>query len=115
MPDVIKYAQDRGVGVIVDEVPVADGATVASPVTVKMAATNFTIEPAGDGTVKEGAGHFHIARIGERDRPGVACIAEGHAGSAQEIRDWMSGNLCRCGAYRHIFGAVAHAAELRKG
>ncbi|MBV9965334.1 MAG: (2Fe-2S)-binding protein, partial [Alphaproteobacteria bacterium] len=29
---------------------------------------------------------------------GVACIAEGHAGSPQEIRDWMSGNLCRCGA-----------------
>ncbi len=33
---------------------------------------------------------------------GVACIDEGHAGSAQEIRDWMSGNLCRCGAYDHI-------------
>src|SRR2546429_1355699 len=32
---------------------------------------------------------------------GVARIAEGHAGSAQEIPDWMSGNLCRCGAYDH--------------
>jgi xanthine dehydrogenase YagT iron-sulfur-binding subunit len=31
---------------------------------------------------------------------GVACINEGHAGSAQEIRDWMSGNLCRCGRLR---------------
>lgn len=30
---------------------------------------------------------------------GVGCINEGHAGSAQAIRDWMSGNLCRCGAY----------------
>jgi xanthine dehydrogenase YagT iron-sulfur-binding subunit len=30
---------------------------------------------------------------------GVACIEEGHCGSAQEIREWMSGNLCRCGAY----------------
>src|SRR5256886_14839912 len=29
---------------------------------------------------------------------GVACIAEGHAGSAQEIPDWMSGNRCRSGA-----------------
>ena len=44
---------------------------------------------------------------------GVACIAEGHAGSAQEIRDWMSGNLCRCGAYDHIVAAIADVG--RKG
>jgi xanthine dehydrogenase YagT iron-sulfur-binding subunit len=43
---------------------------------------------------------------------GVACIAEGHAGSAQEIRDWMSGNLCRCGAYDHIVAAIQDAARL---
>ena len=42
---------------------------------------------------------------------GVACIAEGHAGSAQEIRDWMSGNLCRCGAYDHIVAAIQDAAH----
>jgi hypothetical protein len=36
----------------------ADGATVSSPVTVKLAAENFTIEPAGD--VHTGAGHLHI-------------------------------------------------------
>jgi xanthine dehydrogenase YagT iron-sulfur-binding subunit len=41
---------------------------------------------------------------------GVACIAEGHAGSAQDIRDWMSGNLCRCGAYDHIVAAIQDAA-----
>jgi xanthine dehydrogenase YagT iron-sulfur-binding subunit len=41
---------------------------------------------------------------------GVACIAEGHAGSAQEIRDWMSGNLCRCGAYDNIVAAIQDAA-----
>jgi xanthine dehydrogenase YagT iron-sulfur-binding subunit len=41
---------------------------------------------------------------------GVACIAEGHAGSAQEIRDWMSGNLCRCGAYDNIVAAILDAA-----
>ena len=41
---------------------------------------------------------------------GVACIGEGHAGSAQEIRDWMSGNLCRCGAYDHIVSAIQDAA-----
>jgi xanthine dehydrogenase YagT iron-sulfur-binding subunit len=42
---------------------------------------------------------------------GVACIAEGHAGSAQEIRDWMSGNLCRCGAYDHIVAAIQDTAD----
>jgi xanthine dehydrogenase YagT iron-sulfur-binding subunit len=42
---------------------------------------------------------------------GVACIDEGHAGSAQEIRDWMSGNLCRCGAYDHIVAAIQDAAR----
>jgi xanthine dehydrogenase YagT iron-sulfur-binding subunit len=42
---------------------------------------------------------------------GVACINEGHAGSAQEIREWMSGNLCRCGAYDHIVVAIQDAAR----
>jgi xanthine dehydrogenase YagT iron-sulfur-binding subunit len=47
---------------------------------------------------------------------GVACIAEGHAGSGQEIREWMSGNLCRCGAYDHIVAAIQDAARvIQKG
>jgi xanthine dehydrogenase YagT iron-sulfur-binding subunit len=41
---------------------------------------------------------------------GVACINEGHARSPQEIREWMSGNLCRCGAYDHIVAAIQDAA-----
>jgi xanthine dehydrogenase YagT iron-sulfur-binding subunit len=36
----------------------------------------------------------------------VACIDEGHAGSVEEIREWMSGNLCRCAAYPQIVAAV---------
>jgi xanthine dehydrogenase YagT iron-sulfur-binding subunit len=43
---------------------------------------------------------------------GVACINEGHAGSAEEIRNWMSGNLCRCGAYDHIVAAIQDAARV---
>src|SRR5919108_1331013 len=39
----------------------------------------------------------------------VACIDEGHAGSDAEIREWMSGNLCRCAAYQNIVAAVADA------
>jgi xanthine dehydrogenase YagT iron-sulfur-binding subunit len=41
----------------------------------------------------------------------VACIKEGHAGSDTEIREYMSGNLCRCGAYPHIVAAVREANE----
>jgi xanthine dehydrogenase YagT iron-sulfur-binding subunit len=41
----------------------------------------------------------------------VACISEGHAGSDDEIREYMSGNLCRCGAYPHIVAAVRQAAR----
>ena len=41
----------------------------------------------------------------------VACIREGHAGSDDEVREYMSGNLCRCGAYPHIVAAVREAAE----
>lgn len=40
----------------------------------------------------------------------VACIKEGHAGSEDEIREYMSGNLCRCGAYPHIVDAIKQAA-----
>ena len=40
----------------------------------------------------------------------VACIEEGHAGSDAEIREFMSGNLCRCGAYNGIVAAVRTAA-----
>ncbi len=40
----------------------------------------------------------------------VACIREGHAGSDAEIREYMAGNLCRCGAYPHIVAAVRQAA-----
>ncbi len=42
----------------------------------------------------------------------VACIREGHAGSDDEIREYMSGNLCRCGAYPHIVEAVREAAKV---
>ena len=41
----------------------------------------------------------------------AALIEEGHAGSADEIREWMSGNLCRCGAYPNIVAAIQTAAR----
>ena len=41
----------------------------------------------------------------------VACIAEGHAGSEAEVREWMSGNICRCAAYPQITASVLDAAS----
>jgi xanthine dehydrogenase YagT iron-sulfur-binding subunit len=41
----------------------------------------------------------------------TACIAEGHTGDDHEIREWMSGNICRCGAYANIVAAIRDAAE----
>jgi xanthine dehydrogenase YagT iron-sulfur-binding subunit len=40
----------------------------------------------------------------------VACVEEGHAGSAEQIREYMSGNICRCGAYIGIVAAIEDAA-----
>jgi len=45
----------------------------------------------------------------------VACIEEGHTGSDTEIREFMSGNLCRCGAYPNIVDAIKVAAAKMKG
>ena len=39
----------------------------------------------------------------------VACVKEGHANSDDEIREWMSGNICRCGAYPNILAAIKDA------
>jgi xanthine dehydrogenase YagT iron-sulfur-binding subunit len=52
--------------------------------------------------------------------PGQVVAAEGllratPAPTVDQIREGMSGNLCRCGAYAHIVKAVQRAAELRRG
>jgi xanthine dehydrogenase YagT iron-sulfur-binding subunit len=41
----------------------------------------------------------------------VACVHEGHAASDADIREYMSGNLCRCGAYPKIVAAVRQARD----
>ena len=75
-----------------------------------------------EGLAREGALHPMQAAFIEHDAfqcgyctPGqiisaVACVREGHAGSADEIREYMSGNLCRCAAYPKIVAAVQAAA-----
>jgi xanthine dehydrogenase YagT iron-sulfur-binding subunit len=41
----------------------------------------------------------------------VSLLREGRAGSDEEIREFMSGNLCRCGAYPNIVAAIRELAE----
>jgi xanthine dehydrogenase YagT iron-sulfur-binding subunit len=45
----------------------------------------------------------------------VSCVAEGHAESRDQIREYMSGNLCRCGAYAGIVAAIEDAAPKMRG
>jgi xanthine dehydrogenase YagT iron-sulfur-binding subunit len=46
---------------------------------------------------------------------GVACVREGHASSDADIREYMSGNICRCAAYPNIVAAVKQAkSEMEK-
>ena len=42
---------------------------------------------------------------------GVACVREGHAKTDDQTREWMSGNICRCGAYANILAAVREVAQ----
>jgi xanthine dehydrogenase YagT iron-sulfur-binding subunit len=42
---------------------------------------------------------------------GIACINEGHASTDDDVREYMSGNLCRCAAYPNIVAAVRQARD----
>jgi xanthine dehydrogenase YagT iron-sulfur-binding subunit len=44
----------------------------------------------------------------------IGCIHESHAGTDEAIREYMSGNLCRCGAYPNIVAAVNQAKAAMK-
>ncbi|TPN45997.1 MULTISPECIES: (2Fe-2S)-binding protein [unclassified Mesorhizobium] len=41
----------------------------------------------------------------------IGCIDEGHAGSEDDVREYMSGNLCRCAAYPNIVAAIVQARD----
>lgn len=43
----------------------------------------------------------------------VCCIEEGHAHTDQDIREYMSGNLCRCAAYPNIVAAIRDVAQAK--
>ncbi|MBZ9723716.1 (2Fe-2S)-binding protein [Mesorhizobium sp. B2-7-3] len=98
-----------------------DGERVLACLTLAVQAEGRAITTI-EGLAREGELHPVQAAFLEQDAfqcgyctPGqimsaVACIREGHAGSDEEIREYMAGNLCRCGAYPHIVAAVRQAA-----
>jgi xanthine dehydrogenase YagT iron-sulfur-binding subunit len=45
----------------------------------------------------------------------VALLAEGHAADDGEIREWMSGNICRCAAYPNIRAAIRDVRDAAGG
>lgn len=45
---------------------------------------------------------------------GVACLREGQAGSRESIQRYMSGNICRCGAYQNITEAILEVQKTGK-
>jgi xanthine dehydrogenase YagT iron-sulfur-binding subunit len=41
----------------------------------------------------------------------IGCVKERHAGTDADIREYMSGNLCRCAAYPKIVDAIKQARD----
>lgn len=99
-----------------------DGQRVLGCLTLAMQAEGRSITTIEGLAAEDGTLHAVQAAFVEHDAfqcgyctPGqimsaVACINEGHAGSEAEIREYMSGNICRCGAYPHIVAAISAAA-----
>ncbi|MFA3837943.1 (2Fe-2S)-binding protein [Streptomyces aureus] len=85
----------------------ADGAEVT---TVEGLARGEQLHPVQEAFIESDAFQCGFCTPGQI-MSAVACIREGHTGSNEEIREWMSGNICRCSAYPQIVAAVASAAR----
>lgn len=86
-----------------------DGADIT---TIEGLETDGRLHPLQQAFIDEDAFQCGFCTAGQI-MSGVACIREGHTGSPAEIREWMSGNICRCGAYTNIVTAVTTAADKR--
>jgi xanthine dehydrogenase YagT iron-sulfur-binding subunit len=78
-------------------------------VTIEGLAQNGTLHPMQQAFVDQDAFQCGYCTPGQI-LSAVACVAEGHAGNDTEIREYMSGNLCRCAAYPNIVAAIQQAA-----
>jgi xanthine dehydrogenase YagT iron-sulfur-binding subunit len=98
-----------------------DGRRVLSCLTLALSAQDQQITTI-EGLAKDGQLHPMQQAFIDQDAfqcgyctPGqivsaVACVKEGHANSDNDIREYMSGNICRCAAYPNIVAAVKQAA-----
>jgi xanthine dehydrogenase YagT iron-sulfur-binding subunit len=102
-----------------------DGRRVLSCLTLAIAAQQRSVTTI-EGLAADGALHPMQQAFIDNDAfqcgyctPGqiisaVACVNEGHANSDADIREYMSGNLCRCAAYPNIVAAVKQARPAMK-
>ena len=88
----------------------AEGAEVT---TIEGLATNGRLHPVQQAFIDHDAFQCGFCTPGQV-MSAVALIRERHARSAAEIREWMSGNLCRCSSYPQIVSAVEAAATHAK-
>jgi xanthine dehydrogenase YagT iron-sulfur-binding subunit len=98
-----------------------DGRRVLSCLTLALAAQGQQVTTI-EGLAKDGKLHPMQQAFVDQDAfqcgyctpgqiiSGIACVREGHAGSDDDIREYMSGNICRCAAYPNIVAAVKQAA-----
>jgi xanthine dehydrogenase YagT iron-sulfur-binding subunit len=84
-----------------------DGATIE---TIEGLARNNALHPLQEAFVEREGLQCGFCTPGQI-MSGIGCLAEGHTGSPEEIQFWMSGNICRCGAYPGIVAAVADVAR----
>ena len=83
---------------------------VRGPVTTieGLAAVDGTLHPMQQAFIDQDAFQCGYCTPGQI-LSAVACVQEGHAETDADIREYMSGNLCRCAAYPHIVAAVKQA------
>jgi len=104
-----------------------DGQRVLSCLTLAIAAQGKSIETI-EGLAST-AGRLHPMQQAFIDQDGfqcgyctpgqimsaVACVKEGHAKTDADIREYMSGNICRCAAYPKIVAAIRQARDQMAG
>jgi xanthine dehydrogenase YagT iron-sulfur-binding subunit len=83
-----------------------DGAEI---VTIEGLATNGTLHPLQQAFIEHDAFQCGYCTAGQICSA-AGLLAEGKARTADEVRELMSGNICRCGAYPNIVAAVLQAA-----
>jgi xanthine dehydrogenase YagT iron-sulfur-binding subunit len=90
-------------------------AAVREPVTTVegLAARDGTLHPMQQAFIDQDAFQCGYCTPGQI-MSAIACVHEGHVRNDNEIREYMSGNLCRCAAYPHIVAAVNQAKDQMK-